>query len=345
MHVLEPNAAEEVVTEGWSYEVRRDLPRLKLDRNWRPSWALNRLETYVRRARLRLHAVRSGIYDVVHIDHLNYFTDGLSLPRLRRAARALVGWVHDVEPHVARLPAWLESYLLGKQYRALDRMVVEHPDLKRRLIDEYGLQEDQVELVPFPILPLFSETQPTTGMRSILVFGSLRQNKGLEVLLEAVRSSSDPTLKVVIAGRGDARLMSVAKSAARRDRRIRTELGYISAARKAELFREARLVVLPYTRFASQSGVLLDAYASGRPLVVSDVIAIGPTVADDETGLVVPPSDPEALKQAMERLLDDEELWDRCRQSELRVRSSRSPAAVAEQMIQVYRRAVERAAL
>jgi len=50
--------------------------------------------------------------------------------------------------------------------------------------------------------------------------------------------------------------------------------------------------------------VALEAMASGRPLVVSDVAALGGTVRAARGGLVVPPGDSAALEAALHRLTD-----------------------------------------
>jgi glycosyltransferase involved in cell wall biosynthesis len=50
---------------------------------------------------------------------------------------------------------------------------------------------------------------------------------------------------------------------------------------------------------------LLEAAASGVPLVTTDVPGCRELVPDGETGLLVPPRDPGALAEALERLADD----------------------------------------
>jgi glycosyltransferase involved in cell wall biosynthesis len=87
---------------------------------------------------------------------------------------------------------------------------------------------------------------------------------------------------------------------------IRARLEFIPAAETAAYFAAADIVVLPYERsFEAQSGVLMEAYAYGRPVVVTNVGAIGDTVRRDGTGEVVEPGDPEAMAVALRRLLAD----------------------------------------
>jgi glycosyltransferase involved in cell wall biosynthesis len=77
---------------------------------------------------------------------------------------------------------------------------------------------------------------------------------------------------------------------------------YVPMADVPALFGSARAVVLPYLT-ASQSGVAHLAMTFGRPVVASDVGDLPEVVIDGTNGLIVPPGDPAALAQALERLL------------------------------------------
>ena len=79
------------------------------------------------------------------------------------------------------------------------------------------------------------------------------------------------------------------------------EVGYISSERRAQLYLRADVVVMPYDELPAQSGVLQDAYASGRPSIVTDVGALGPSVREDRTGWVVRAGSPEELAQTIRR--------------------------------------------
>jgi glycosyltransferase involved in cell wall biosynthesis len=51
--------------------------------------------------------------------------------------------------------------------------------------------------------------------------------------------------------------------------------------------------------------VVLEAMASGRPVVASDVAAVATAVCEGVTGLLVPPGDADALTRALTVLADD----------------------------------------
>jgi glycosyltransferase involved in cell wall biosynthesis len=104
-----------------------------------------------------------------------------------------------------------------------------------------------------------------------------------------------PDAELVVAGRG------VAESEVVEERRIRKLAGYVPEAEVSQLFRDAQLVVAPYTE-GSQSGVVSLACARGIPAIVSDVGSL-PTLVVDRSQ-VVPPGDPQALAGALVRNLD-----------------------------------------
>jgi glycosyltransferase involved in cell wall biosynthesis len=72
------------------------------------------------------------------------------------------------------------------------------------------------------------------------------------------------------------------------------------------------VIVCPY-RDATQSGVVLTAYAFGVPVVVSAVGGLIEYVEHGRTGLVVPPGDANALAAAVGQLLLDPILQARIR--------------------------------
>jgi glycosyltransferase involved in cell wall biosynthesis len=89
----------------------------------------------------------------------------------------------------------------------------------------------------------------------------------------------------------------------------------VSAAELRELYAGAACVVVPQRRqeypYGSEGGgltALLEALAMGRPVVATDRPILHDYVAHEETALLVPPEEAEALAAAVERVLGDTEL-------------------------------------
>jgi glycosyltransferase involved in cell wall biosynthesis len=79
---------------------------------------------------------------------------------------------------------------------------------------------------------------------------------------------------------------------------------FVDEQEVVDLFGRSSLVVLPYTSFTAQSGVLHQALTHARPVVASDVGALGESVRRWGVGEVVPPGDERSLAWAIEQALD-----------------------------------------
>ena len=282
------------------YEVIRDLPDPSALRN-RGLARLNRpMKIALGRSRARSRLLSRG-FDVADIGNVFYQTDWADLKRLRRRV-PLVSDIHDVRPHRRSLPAALETAVLRQTYRNAGHLIVLHAILKEEVVGDFGISADRVHVVPHVLDALATRdlSIPTPSRPVFLFFGTLRANKGLNVLIDALKALG-PRIdaEVIIAGAGDDRTMTELKDHLGGLGHVGLEFGRISAERKRQLFSRASWVLLPYVSFESQSGVLADAYAYRVPLIASDVGAIGPTVRDDGTGLIVTPGDAESLADAM----------------------------------------------
>ena len=82
------------------------------------------------------------------------------------------------------------------------------------------------------------------------------------------------------------------------------------AAGVAEALDRAWVLVLP-SRSEGMGRVILEAFCRNRAVIGSDVGGIADLVRDGENGLLVPPRDPDALAEAMVRVLSDRALAER----------------------------------
>lgn len=84
---------------------------------------------------------------------------------------------------------------------------------------------------------------------------------------------------------------------------------------------------------------LLDAMAAGKPIVATSTGGIPEVVVDDETGILVPPRDHQAMADAIVRLLNDAPLRQRMGQAGLkRVRQKFSAERMVKNTLRVYQR-------
>jgi glycosyltransferase involved in cell wall biosynthesis len=141
------------------------------------------------------------------------------------------------------------------------------------------------------------------GDEVALFFGYVRRYKGLDLLLSAwPRVRAQRPVKLVVAGEfyeDEAPYRALARAAGG-EPAVRMIDRYLLDEEVEAVFRAADVAVLPY-RSATQSGVTHVAYALGVPVITTDVGGLAETVLEGETGLVVPPENPEALAEGVVR--------------------------------------------
>jgi glycosyltransferase involved in cell wall biosynthesis len=298
-----PSLRGEAFLDISEYEVVRDLPdptsaALGRGRIARP------VRLALGRSAARRRLLKRG-FDVAHIELLTYQTDWIDLAWIGRST-PMVANVHDVRPHRSTMPGSIEGALLRATYRHPRCLVVYHQALADELVADFRVEPGRVAVIPHPL----DATEPvrsksTTADRPIvLLFGALRANKGIDEFITAARLLAGTVeADFVIAGAGDTVIQKKIARAVETIGPLNAELGYVPPERKSHLFESAACIVLPYTSFHSQSGVLADAYRYRIPLVVTDVGAIGPTVREDGTGVVVRPNDAPALAAGISEVL------------------------------------------
>lgn len=141
---------------------------------------------------------------------------------------------------------------------------------------------------------------PSTKL--VVFVGRLVREKGLLELLAAMRELPHATLAVV----GGGPLEDAVRARAAEDRRV-LAVGQKPLADVATWVAASDVVALPSWMEGSPNAVL-EALASGRPVVATRVGGIPEVVAPGQNGELVPPREPEALARALERALARD--WD-----------------------------------
>lgn len=237
--------------------------------------------------RLLRHARAAGP-DVTHVQWLP--RPRLDLAWLRRLPRPLVYTAHNVLPRDPR-----NAGARVETLRTVDR-VVAHSRRAAEQAVELGAAPERVVQIPHGV-PVARVAPPPPSGRTLLFFGLIRPYKGLDVLLRAFREV--PDARLVVAGDPVGPFERID------DPRIEWRLGFLADDDVPGLLAGATAVVLPYLDVGQvdSSGVLALALGHGRPLVVSDVGALGEVVADFGAGLLVPPGDAAALAAACREVL------------------------------------------
>lgn len=183
----------------------------------------------------------------------------------------------------------------------------------------------------------------------VLGIGRLIDLKGFDHLVRAIALVREraPNVRLVIAGDGDARakLIDLSRSLGLADRAL--FVGMVSRDEAPGYFAAADLVAVPTVGHGESFGeglgyVVLEAQASGKPVVASRVGGLPEVVSDGETGYLVADRDPDGLASAIIRLAEDPEQRRRLGES-ARARALAAPSwdAVARMWVELYKRIVD----
>ncbi len=158
---------------------------------------------------------------------------------------------------------------------------------------------------PLPCSKKLTYWQNILGTKFFLFVGVIRYYKGLHILIEAAKGSNFP---IVIVGAGPIETELKAQAAQLGLCNIKF-LGQLSDEDKVTLLTLCYGVLFPSHLRSEAFGIsLLEGAMYGKPMISSE-IGTGTTFINihNETGLVVPPSDPIALRQAMQYLWEHPE--------------------------------------
>jgi phosphatidylinositol alpha-mannosyltransferase len=249
-------------------------------------------------------------FDLLHFHEP--FVPFLSLVLLGESRSVNIGTFHAYA-------GWSPAYEFGK------RMLRSYADrlhgrtavsaAARHFIDryfpgDYKVIPNGVDLRRYEGVEPFARWQD--GTANLLFVGRLEERKGLIHLLKAYRvlrrTGRDCRLLVVGSGPQE---REVRRYLATRGLRGVELLGRVSDEDKARYFATADVYVSPATGQESFGIVLLEAMASGTPIVCSDIHGYKGVVRRGEQALLVPPRDRAALVSALERLLSDAALRQR----------------------------------
>jgi glycosyltransferase involved in cell wall biosynthesis len=185
-----------------------------------------------------------------------------------------------------------------------------------------GLGATDVRVIPSGV-DLPSEVGKEASPAEVLYAGRLSPEKGVDELVAATHG-----MNLVVAGDGPLRA------------HVPGALGFVPHDDLQRLYARAAVVACP-SRREGFGVACLEAMAHGRPVVATDVGGLRDLVVDGETGVVVPPRDPAALRRALERLLSDAALRRRLGAAgRERARERFSWGVVTDATVEAYRMAL-----
>jgi glycosyltransferase involved in cell wall biosynthesis len=216
-----------------------------------------------------------------------------------------------------RLTLWYKV-TTRRAYRVADAVIALSP-YSRNLAIAGGANRDRVFVVPNGVDPAeigldqvdrdcAPQNPGDSKLKTILFIGRIEFNKGVDLIVQALArlKTSIPDVFLICIGAPNPlfmrslRYQMIALG-------VEDSVDFISSLPRNQLggyFRAATLVVVP-SRSETQSTVLMESMAAGKPVIASDTGGNMMMVEDNETGLLFPTGDADALFLALKQLLLD----------------------------------------
>jgi glycosyltransferase involved in cell wall biosynthesis len=240
--------------------------------------------------------------------------------------RSLVGtfmlcfliWIHK------RLRTW---------HRTVDRFIVLTEFARQRFVSA-GLPAQALVVKPNFVAAASAVGAARAGF---LFVGRLSAEKGVDVLLDAAgqlrRVSGDRRVEVAVAGTGPLD-EKVSKGCVE-------HLGALSAGAVRERMQSAAALVIPSNWYEGFPMVLVEAYASGLPVIASRIGALAELVEDGVTGLLFEPGNPGDLAAKMTWALNNaDEMLRMGEAARRRYELLYAPQQNVSQLVSIYRAAI-----
>jgi rhamnosyl/mannosyltransferase len=292
------DASAPALTEQNGYTLHRVRRNFEIASTGFALGALSRFHQLAKRADVIHYHFPWPFADVVHFltrtgkpTVLTYHSDIIRQTRLLRLYRPLKQrFLASVDAIVATSPNYLAS-----------------SDVLQRFADKVTVIPIGVGKKTYatPSAAIFDFWRAELPPRFFLFVGVLRYYKGLQILLEAAAGTGIP---VVIAGSGPIENELRAQAASLNLTNVRF-VGFLSEVDKAAVLELCYAVTFPSHLRSEAFGIsLLEGAMFGKPMISSE-IGTGTSFVniDGETGIVVPPGVPMALRAAMLRLWNDPE--------------------------------------
>ena len=229
--------------------------------------------------------------------------------------------------------SWLKKKLLNRILHSADAITSTSHFLKKKTTELFNDLDKYISVIPFGVnIPNVVKHSRNDDCTRLVFIKAHRKKYGPDILIEAVSRAikSGIKLRLTMAGEGEmtAQLWDMVKQMGLSE--IVTFAGFIDNRNMPEFLAEHDIMVMPSVMDSESFGVaVLEASAVGLPVIASRIGGVPEVLKDNETGLLVPAGDVEALTAAIIKLSRDVEaqkkmgmtgrkfveqnyLWDNC---------------------------------
>ena len=228
-----------------------------------------------------------------------------------------------------RTNVFLEAYSTKKA----DLVITDSENSKKIVVEKYGVDEGKIRVILKEGVNLNQYIQSSCEDNIILFVGRLHERKGLDLLLpifKEILTEEDAVLRIVGSGEMEKALkMQVEKLGIQKNVEF---MGYLPDSEMQKQYSKASIFVSP-SRYEGFGIVLLEALASGLPLVATNTGISSKVIEENKNGFLV---DYDNMGDAILKLLRDKKLRSRMGQRSREIARDYSWSSAAKRMISIY---------
>lgn len=283
----------------------------------------SRLGKTVKYLMLHLKAWRVAFakFDLAHLHYPSAIHLLAAMPALLIRSKPLVITTHRGDIYYTLPRRGFNRWITRRLLERADAIVAVSSDLKQKMTDELGIAARKISIIDVGCdLTRFTPCLPTAKQPlkrqlglpedelALLFVGSLIRRKGLDVLFEALRGLETlEGVSILIVGVGGEEETLKRNADYLEVREHVRWLGELPNTALPSWYSAADVFVLP-SRSEGTPTVLLEAMASGTPVVSSRVGGVPELIAHERSGLLFDSEDSMQLRECLRRLLQHEQL-------------------------------------
>ncbi|GKQ58247.1 glycosyltransferase family 4 protein [Sphaerotilus sulfidivorans] len=290
-------------------------------------------------------------HDIVHVQFFRFhLVDMLIYWLLSHWMDHLVYTAHNALPHESR--TW-HRLLYRRWYRRVSHVHVLSDYAKARIQEFSGLSPDKISVIHHGNYQALLErsgakidenattsARPSSSTVTGLVFGQLREYKGVDLLISAARHlPTDSRLHFIVAGGGSPALFDSYAQQARDNgvgERFSFRCGHLEDSDLIAMITATDFSLFPY-RHIYQSGALMLAMTCGTAIMAADLAGFREYTRNGEDALLCDCTSPETFAAALSRLENDPALRQHLQKASRDAATGRySWEHIADSLIELY---------
>lgn len=280
--------------------------------------------------------------DIIH------YTSSFSIPHRLRSYKTIMT-IHDLVPvlfpETCRADTRYNPQTFSKAAERVDHFITVSNHTAEDVVKYLGIDRNKLTVVYNGVSPDFKPRKELGDFRKrsgleepyLLHVGTLEPRKNIPILLEAFSRLHKVMHRLVLVGKPGWGLEETNRAISELNIEDRVILkGYIPEEELPFYYNAADLLVFP-TQYEGFGIPIIEAMASGTPVIASNISSIPEIVGENEAAILVEPDNPDKLLAAIENVLGSSILARRLRENGLARAKHFSWARCASETFSVYK--------